>query len=805
MKQYIKYLSLAAIVVMGALIASCEKIDLRIDPVVEDNIVVCTTTLNRGTAGTKALTAGGEKTFAVGETMAVVYKNTSGNTVKAVSAALTDSDIETGNKSATFTFELTNPDKGQNVTYVYPAAMADADGSINYAALDSQDGSLATLSSNLDLATYTGAWKGTSLPTGTLDNPFAILAINLKYPDAEHDITSSVTGMTVSDGTNTYSVTRAAAAGPIYVAIRPTASANITITAAAGPTIYSKSLTSKTYAASNGYTVGWMMSRYGINLAAVTTNTTALNGDTITGALDTEHYPVKISIANNATVTLDGITINGVNNSSYTWAGLNCEGNATIILKDGTTNTVSGFNEFYPGIHVPKNNTLTIQGTGTLNASSRYGAGIGGGAGINCGNIQIESGTINVDSHIGTAAGIGGGRDASCGNITISGGLVTAIGGAAGIGSGYAYSGTTSCGNISITGGTIIATGGNSCAGIGSGCNADCGAITITSGITRVTATKGEDAINSIGKGWGNSASTCGTVTIDGIVFWQSNAYKNGGGDYLTRSTLVYPQVTDLSTITEEYTASFRETLTGTLGANVKISIADGHTVTLDNVTINGTNNNSYGWAGITCLGDATIILKDGSANIVKGFYKDYPGISVPAGKTLIIKGETAPGTGSLNASSNASSSDVYAGAGIGGHSTTPCGNIEIQGGNITATCTGKWGAGIGGGGHSSSVACGYITISGGTVTANGGGYAAGIGSGADGSCGAITITTGVTKVTAYRGTGSDNDCIGRGNGAGNTCASVTIGGVVYWDGSAYQNGGDTHIKQSALTYEPTH
>ena len=150
-------------------------------------------------------------------------------------------------------------------------------------------------------------------------------------------------------------------------------------------------------------------------------------------------------------MTLDGVTISGVNNSSYGWAGLNCEGDATIILKDGTTNAVSGFYEFYPGIHVPNNNTLTIQGTGTLNASSRYGAGIGGGAGINCGNIQIESGTINVDSHIGTAAGIGGGRDASCRNITISGGLVTAIGGAAGIGTGSRFDSKTSCGNISIT------------------------------------------------------------------------------------------------------------------------------------------------------------------------------------------------------------------------------------------------------------------------------------------------------------------------------------------------------------------
>ena len=82
----------------------------------------------------------------------------------------------------------------------------------------------------------------------------------------------------------------------------------------------------------------------------------------------------------------------------------------------------------------------------------------------------------------------------------------------------------------------------------------------------------------------------------------------------------------------------------------MKISIADGATVTLDGVTINGENSLDYKWAGITCEGDATIILKDGSTNTVKGFYEDYPGIHVPSEMTLTIKGETA-GTGSLEAS----------------------------------------------------------------------------------------------------------------------------------------------------------
>ena len=230
---------------------------------------------------------------------------------------------------------------------------------------------------------------------------------------------------------------------------------------------------------------------------------------------------------------------------------------------------------------------------------------------------------------------------------------------------------------------------------------------------------------------------------------------------------------TDLSTINANYTAINGETLTGTLASNVKISIADGATVTLDGVTINGTNNSSYKWAGITCLGDATIILS--GTNTVKGFYEDYPGIQAAAGNTLTING-----TGSLTASSNG-----Y-GVGIGGGYNIACGNIEIQGGTITAT-GGNQEAGIGSGYQGT---CGTITISGGTVTATGGSNgAAGIGSGSKGTCGDITITSGVTQVTATKGGGAPNSI---GAGFNGSCGTVTIGGV--------ETG---NITTSPYTYQP--
>ena len=674
----IKYFIMAALVAVGAILASCVKEEQFVETTVEDNIVVCTATINLTGEGTKALSSSGDKRFAAGDKIAVVYKNTSGNTVKAESQALTIYDIHEG-KSADFTVTLTNPDKEQNVTYVYPAAMAKDNGSLNYEALATQDGTLASLASDLDCCTKSGAWNGDKLPSLTLDNQLAILACRIfNSAETPAEVTGSITNLVISDGTNKYTVNRETGAGPIYVAILPTASADITMNAKSATTNYTKSLTGKTYEASNGYNVSWKMIQ-GTNLSLLSAAHTANDGDVLTGTLGAN---VKVSIANGATVTLDGVTINGVDNGIYNWAGLTCEGDATIILKVGTTNTLKGFYNEHPGLYIPEGYTLTIQGAGTLNASTN-GSG---------------------------AAGIGGGykRDATHTNYG---------------------------GNIVIQGGTITATGGGGAAGIGSGQNSKCGNITITAGVTKVTAVKGNSSNCSIGFG---SNASCGIVTIGGIEYPycitdDSYTYIPGAGS----STI------NLAYVTDHYTATNGVTLTGTLGVNKKISIAAGATVTLDGVTIIGEDNGSYNWAGITCLGDATIILKVGTTNTLKGFYNEHPGIYIPEGYTLTIQG-----AGTLNASTNGSGA-----AGIGGgykrddSHTNYGGNIVIQGGTITAT---------------------------------GGGGAAGIGSGQNSRCGDITITTGVTSVTAIKGN-SANCSIGKGSNA--TCGTVTIGGIVYPSG----------------------
>ena len=275
----------------------------------------------------------------------------------------------------------------------------------------------------------------------------------------------------------------------------------------------------------------------------------------------------------------------------------------------------------------------------------------------------------------------------------------------------------------------------------------------------------------------------------------------------------------NFANIQSDYTAKDGDILTGTLPAkDVEISIADGATVILDGLTV-GTV--SFARAGLNCLGDATIILKENTVNNLTGS-NQKAGIYVPAGHTLTICG-----TGTLNATGATGAAGIGAGssnsesgghiiitggtitatgssnaAGIGGGNFNHNGTITITGGNITAT-GGKNAAGIGGGhsGHN-----GTITITGGTVTATGGEDAPAIGAGLAGSSGNIIITNTVTKVTAYKGGGQNQsscDCIGKSSSGGSSCGTVTIGGTMYYNGTQYLNNGSSNLRQNTIIYQP--
>ena len=554
MEKTMRFLSIAALALVGTMMTGCSSEDnftAQPQQQVADkgNVVTMTATVGFDEqAGTRALKIDYTnkkltKTFADGDKIAVIYENTSGTMVKAETAALTATDITSGGKSAKITVTMTDPKASGTLKYIYPAAMAGAT-DVDYTKLNSQDGTLASLAANLDLAVFEGTLTAEkALPaSASLTNKLAILALKIKNSDGTNDLTSTITGMTLSGDTNSYSITGKDTDGRIYAAIQATSEANILCFATTASGNYAKSLTGKTYAANNIYDLGLKMdAATTVSLASVTEDTEVGNCSILTGTLDSNK---KISIADGAIVLLKDVTINGTNNDSYTWAGITCSGDATIILEG--TNTVTGFHEDYPGIHVPKNKTLIIQGTGSLTATSNgSGAGIGGGDMITCGNIKILGGSITASAN-SYGAGIGSGCTGECGDITISGGTVTAKGGedAAGIGSAEKdmVGNQSKCGNITISGGTVTATGRGKGAGIGTGYQGICGTITITSDVNKVMATMDDDGCDVIGNGTGG---TCGTVTIGGTVYYdgEKKEYQNNGLDYLRQNSLTYPSV----------------------------------------------------------------------------------------------------------------------------------------------------------------------------------------------------------------------------------------------------------------------
>ena len=139
--------------------------------------------------------------------------------------------------------------------------------------------------------------------------------------------------------------------------------------------------------------------------------------------------------------------------------------------------------------------------------------------------------------------------------------------------------------------------------------------VTYGTGLTRYAVVLSDQA--EVAEGTISAEGYTGTFSIP------TAAYTNA---FLTDATMTLEAaIIDLAKVTSDTTVEDGYTVTGTLRDEVKviISIAAGATVTLDGVSINGENDGNYSWAGITCEGNATIILKDGSANTVRGCYAD--------------------------------------------------------------------------------------------------------------------------------------------------------------------------------------
>ena len=273
---------MAVLTLVGTIMTGCASDDIATEKPQQNNnstVTLTTTIVLDGSATTRALDADGKKTFAKGDKIAIIYKNTSDKTVKAESSALETTDISSDGKKAKITVTLNDPKASGQLRCIYPAAMLSGDfnpdlnqeieinneNTINYLELrNNQDGKLETIASNYDLAIFDGTFTSDAeLPTEvTLKNQLAIVEFTIK-DDAGNDITSKITQLGIEQGPGNfyYSFTREAAEGPIYVAMMPseTAKENISIHANDGKTFYEKDVKNVTLLANNLYPVNVKM------------------------------------------------------------------------------------------------------------------------------------------------------------------------------------------------------------------------------------------------------------------------------------------------------------------------------------------------------------------------------------------------------------------------------------------------------------------------------------------------------------------------------------------------------------------
>lgn len=235
---------MAAILVAVATIAGCTKEENNGDG------QTLTTSVSLPDNDAKALDEHGVKTFAVGDQIKMTY--TINEREKNIdSRPLTARDISANGKVANFSFIIpsgvTVPRNG-NVRFQYPA-------NFRTPITQGQDGTLATLASYYDLAICVTRFSSRSeLPANIqLDNFCAILKLIFKNY-AGTDITTSLTGLTVSVGSTNYTITPTPtgstfASSPIYVAIlmnNASSTQNITFTATGSNNVtYTKTATNK--------------------------------------------------------------------------------------------------------------------------------------------------------------------------------------------------------------------------------------------------------------------------------------------------------------------------------------------------------------------------------------------------------------------------------------------------------------------------------------------------------------------------------------------------------------------------------
>ena len=413
---------------------SCNKVVTDIQPVEpsapESEVITITAKLGPKTSPTRAVADNGDGKitviWAVDEHLAILYE--AGGEKKMADARITEVDAVTG--AATIEFVVEGAENDTPCTIVYPLTAAKDDYSgVQEAAtlLASQNG---TLNASLDVRVGEGTIQTTDPGLTVTSQPAPQFAI-FKFTTLNADGTSALQfySLDISMGGQEYTIHGGLLPSELYVALPAVREESVAFTGWGYGKKFTASFPSVSFEAGFYYQSSIRLAPVVVDLSTLTGNYQVQHGETLTGTLEACY---AINVAPLATVTLSGVDID-MSRFGTDAAGIWCIGDAFLVLEEGTSNRVVGYGRS-PGIYIAPGYRLTIEGTGELHAiGGGWGAGIGGGDEIDCGEIWITGGTIHAEGSVMNyqmygdhtngyaygAAGIGGGYHAACDDIYI--------------------------------------------------------------------------------------------------------------------------------------------------------------------------------------------------------------------------------------------------------------------------------------------------------------------------------------------------------------------------------------------------
>jgi len=273
--------TMAALLMASATFAACSSDDIALDEQpAQTRTYTMTVNATKGSDATKGGDARTTRALSLdGKTLNATWATTENIYVKkgdtwASGSLQPDADAATATLKGTLSGIAI--EAGDVLTLQFPKS-----GDISY---DGQAGTLEDIAANFDYATATATVASVSATgninpteaTTTFQNQQAIVKFTL-VDKADGTTPLAATQLTVSDGTNTYTVTPASATSEIYVAIPGITNQTVTLTATTGSGTYTYEKANVTFTNGKYYAVSVKMAAAPLTVEALTAGTVKVN------------------------------------------------------------------------------------------------------------------------------------------------------------------------------------------------------------------------------------------------------------------------------------------------------------------------------------------------------------------------------------------------------------------------------------------------------------------------------------------------------------------------------------------------